>query len=242
MGGKTDYQAYSVTQGGVGNVMPDPVISRATIRSGATEPVWPTTEYATVTDGNNSPVYAPTGGGGTGGQPAEGNFPSDFPYAPQGSGGLAGPPGGGGTTTPGLVWTAIYARKVKGKVLEVINPAVFQHDRTVYPHHYFQYGVLTWLTGSNAGFTLDIRDSMGPGTQNGITSRPYIYGLELMPSPIRVGDTFEATVGCPKTRYACQQFNNMDNHRAFPDMPTEERALQTPNVTNGGFATPQNQK
>jgi hypothetical protein len=83
---------------------------------------------------------------------------------------------------------------------------------------------------------------MGPVTQNGVTSRPYIYGLELMPAPIRIGDTFEATVGCPKTRNACQLFNNMDNHRAFPDMPTEERALQTPNVMNQGYATPQNQK
>ena len=79
-------------------------------------------------------------------------------------------------------------------------------------------------------------------SDDGSQTRPYIYGLELMPAPLAVGDTFEATVGCAKTRYQCQLFNNMDNHRAFPDMPTEERALQTPNVMNQGYATPQNQK
>jgi hypothetical protein len=189
MGGKTDYQAYSVTQGGVGQVIADPIVDRRTSYSGAVEPVWPMTEYATIVDGE-------------------------------------------------VTWTAIFARKTRGAVIGEQTPAVFQHDRIVYPHHYFQYGKLTWITGENAGFVLDIRDSMGPVTQDGRTSEAYIYGMELMASPIRVGDVFEATVGCPKNRHACQLFNNMDNHRAFPDMPTEERALQTPNVMNQGYATP----
>jgi hypothetical protein len=193
MGGKTDYNSYSTTQGGVGGVVADPPTPTATANSGATEPTWPTTEYDTVVDG-------------------------------------------------GVTWTAIYARRTQGSVVGVLNPAVFQHDKTVYPHHYFQYGTLKWLTGLNAGVEMDIRDSMGTVTQNGATSQPYIFGLELMPAPIAVGDTFEATVGCPKTRYACQQFNNMDNLRCFPDMPTEERALQTPNIMSQGYSTPQNQK
>ena len=29
----------------------------------------------------------------------------------------------------------------------------FQHDRVVYPSHYFQYGTLIWLTGQNAGIS-----------------------------------------------------------------------------------------
>jgi hypothetical protein len=194
MGGKTSYGAYSVTQGGVGNVVLDPIVNSIGVQSGASEPNWPKVQYATIVDG-------------------------------------------------GVVWTAVYARKTKGTVMGVLNPAVFQHDRLVYPHHYFQYGVLTWLTGNNAGLTIDIRDSMGVVTNtDGSQTRPYIYGLELMPAPIHVGDQFTATVGCPKTRYACQEFNNMDNFRAFPDMPTEERALQTPNMTSSGYATPQNQK
>jgi hypothetical protein len=137
----------------------------------------------------------------------------------------------------GVTWTAIYARKTTGVVNGVLNGSVFQHTKTVYPNHYFQYGTLTWLTGANAGFECDIRDS--GGVVNG--SRPYIYALELMPNPVQVGDTFTATVGCAKTRFACQYFNNVDNLRAFPDMPTEERALATPNISNQGYA-PSNTK
>ena len=239
MGGKTDYGSYSTTQGGVGGVVADPPTPNAHASSGATEPSWPTTLYATVTDGvvvdgsgSSSIAYYEPGAVSA----PEG---SDFPSS---GGGIAEPVGYYGAGSNGITWTAIYARKTTGVVSGVLNPAVFQHDRTVYPHHYFQYGTLKWLTGLNAGVEMDIRDSMGPVTQNGATSKPYIFGLELMPAPIAVGDTFEATVGCPKTRYACQQFNNMDNLRCFPDMPTEERALQTPNITNQGYATPQNQK
>ena len=240
MGGKTDYGSYSTTQGGVGGVVADPPTPNAHASSGATEPNWPTTLYATVVDGavesgSGSPSvpYTPVVGAVNSG--GDGSWFG-------GGGGIVEPVGNYGAGSNGITWTAIYARKTQGVVKGVLNPAVFQHDRTVYPHHYFQYGKLKWLTGLNAGVEMDIRDSMGPVTQDGATSKPYIFGLELMPAPIAVGDTFEATVGCPKTRYACQQFNNMDNLRCFPDMPTEERALQTPNITNQGYATPQNQK
>lgn len=190
MSGKNSYGPYDVSQGGVGNVIADPIVNAQTATSGAAEPTWPTTEYATVTDG-------------------------------------------------GVTWTAIYARTTTGVVEGVLNQQVFQHNKTVYPSHFFQYGVLQWLTGNNAGFTSAIRDSYGPVTTGGVTSRPYVYTLELAPNPINVGDAFELTVGCNKTRYMCQLFNNMDNMRGFPDMPTEERALATPNISNQGYAPAQ---
>jgi hypothetical protein len=139
----------------------------------------------------------------------------------------------------GVTWTAIYARKTQGAVLARLNAATFQHDRGMYPHHYFQYGTLVWLTGQNAGLQVDIRESIGAVTQGGTTTRAYMILLEMMPNPIEPGDTFVVTVGCPKTRYACQEFNNVDNIRAFPDMPTEERALSTPNISNQGYAPKQ---
>ena len=67
---------------------------------------------------------------------------------------------------------------------------------------------------------------------------PYIFMLEQAQNPIQLGDTFQATVGCGKTRYDCQKFNNLDNMRACPDMPTEETALSTPNIMNQGYAPP----
>ena len=183
MGGKSSYGPYNVTQGGVGQVVADPATPAVHASSGAHEPAWPTSEYATVVDG-------------------------------------------------GITWTAIYARKTVGTVTGVLNPAVFQHNKGVYPNHYFQYGQLTWLTGANKGYTVDLRDSVG--SVGG--SIPYLFMLEQAQNPVMVGDTFEATVGCAKIRSQCQSFNNVNNMRAFPDMPTEERALSTPNISNQGFS------
>ena len=94
-------------------------------------------------------------------------------------------------------------------------------------------------TGQNAGLSVDIRDSAAPVTTGGVSTVPYMQLMEMMPNPIEPGDVFIATVGCGKTRYACQEFNNMDNHLAFPDMPTEERALATPNISNQGYSPKQ---
>lgn len=134
-----------------------------------------------------------------------------------------------------VIWTAIYARVNSGEVTGAINRALFQHNMSQYPDHYFQYGTVVFLTGKNAGRTSDIRDSIG-ATGGSI---PYLFLLEIMPYPIAPGDTFEATVGCSKIRIACINFNNLDNHRAFPDMPTEDRALATPNISNQGYAPKQ---
>ena len=200
MSSKTPYGPYDVTQGGVGEIIGDPTILAVQALSGATEPVWPTTEYATVSEG-----------GGT----------------------------LNGNTYPGITWTAIYARRARGAVTGVLNPAVFQHNKLVYPHHYFQYGTINWLTGLNAGFKSDVRDSYGVNSAVTPPTAPYIYMLEIAPNPIAIGDTFEATVGCAKLRDTCQRFNNFDNFRGFPDMPTEERAIQTPNISSQGWAPKQ---
>jgi uncharacterized phage protein (TIGR02218 family) len=190
MTSKSNYGPYNVSQGGVSSIVADPVINRVSGTSGATEPNWPASEYATVVDG-------------------------------------------------GITWTAVLARATQGTVTGVINPAVFQHDKTAYPTHYFQYGIVKWLTGANAGFTCDVRDSLGPVAQGGGMTKPYIYMLEMAPNPVQVGDTFKAIVGCAKNRLACQYFNNFDNFRGFPDMPTEERAIQTPNISAQGWAPKQ---
>jgi hypothetical protein len=134
-------------------------------------------------------------------------------------------------TDGGVTWTAILARVTTGAVTGTLNRALFQHDLEAYPDHYFQYGRLTFTSGKNIGKTSDLRDSLGPSA--GI---PYMFLLEIMPYEILPGDTFEATVGCAKVRISCINFNNLDNHRAFPDMPTEDRALSTPDISHQGYA------
>jgi len=68
--------------------------------------------------------------------------------------------------------------------------------------------------GENKGYSCDVRDSGGAE----LGEIPYVMMLEIMPNEIVPGDTFQLTVGCAKLRLSCQNFNNLDNYRAFPDM------------------------
>ena len=68
--------------------------------------------------------------------------------------------------------------------------------------------------------------------------RPLFFTLEAMSYRVSPGDRYECVVGCAKTRGACVAFDNIHNMRAFPDMPTEDKALATPNFTQQGTQAP----
>lgn len=118
-----------------------------------------------------------------------------------------------------LVWKTIRARRLRGTVTGVQSRAEFMdRSRMQEPPNYWQYGVVTWLTGDNAGLSSEVR-KFTP-IANG-----HFLMLEKMPANIKQGDTYEVRVGCAGTRSACRAFDNMNNFRGFPDMPTEEKAL-----------------
>lgn len=138
------------------------------------------------------------------------------------------------TDANGVKWKAMLARRAKSSVKGVYTRASFSAvGLDQYPLNYFKYGVLTWLTGENAGLSCEIRvHDKAPGV--------VFQLLEAMPYQIDPGDQFEALQGCSKTRNACKNsFNNIHNHRGFPDMPTEDKALATPNFTQQGEAKEQ---
>lgn len=127
-----------------------------------------------------------------------------------------------------LLWKAYPARKRRGTVTAIFNRGEFEDKNMNSAAHFFQYGLVTWLTGRNAGFSMEVRDFL-------FDPRPAFYLLEQMPFKIQVGDTYEVTVGCAKTRPVCiNKFENMNNFRGQPDMPTEDRALQTPSFSQQG--------
>lgn len=164
---------------GAGGIMADPVVTIAYGVSGLTEPAWPTTLDATVSDGN-------------------------------------------------LVWKAVLAREMPGTVTSVFNRARFEsRDLAWVRDRYFQYGVLEWLTGANAGFRMEVRQH-----RNGSVASFDL--LEAMPFVLARGDTFKVTPGCAKTRPACKFWNNIANMQGFPDMPTEDKALATPSYSSQG--------
>lgn len=134
----------------------------------------------------------------------------------------------GAEFTDGMLrWKTIRARRLRGKVTGVQTRGEFMDDSRNEPLEYWKYGVVTWLTGDNAGISCEVR-KFSPA-QNG-----HIMLLERMPAEIQKGDTYEIRVGCGGTRTACKAFDNMNNYRGFPDMPTEEKALAGANVTQPG--------
>lgn len=137
----------------------------------------------------------------------------------------------GATITDGqLTWKCIDARvKEGGVVTGLISRTVFQDANLTEASGTFQYGVLQWLTGENVGKITEVRQhTAGPPSQ--------ITMLEIMPAPIHKGDTYSISFGCPKIRTACSaRYDNILNFRGFGDMPTEDRALTSPN-----FSTAQN--
>ena len=94
---------------------------------------------------------------------------------------------------------------------------------------YYSRGLLTWLTGANAGANVDVRSH----TKDGTTSifdlwTPAVAGVE-------VGDTFEVIAGCKQTLAVCRdKFNNVPNYRGFPHMPGKD--IVTVYVEQGGEA------
>lgn len=157
--------------------------------TGATEPVWPTTNGATITDGQ-------------------------------------------------LTWEAFPANIQNGTVTGAISRTQFQDSGRTEDAGWYQYGTLQFLSGNNAGKLVEVRQQ----TKGDSTTPTVITLLESMPAPIHVGDTYRIMVGCSKIRTSCQtKFNNILNHRGFPDMPTEDRALTTPDFSTSqplNFSTP----
>lgn len=132
------------------------------------------------------------------------------------------------TDANGITWRAILARKTKGTVTGIFGRANFSSEGLVaYPDDYFQYGIIEWLTGENAGLKTEVHAFKK-------LPSPNIELFEAMPFIVSPGDTFTVSQGCAKTRTACRVFNNNNNHRGFPDMPTEDKALATPNFSQQG--------
>lgn len=88
---------------------------------------------------------------------------------------------------------------------------------------YFSRGVLTWLTGPNAGVAYDIKVHAGDVIElwTPCTETP------------QVGDTASITAGCLQTAEVCKtKFNNLANFQGFPHMPGNDIVTTYP--TQGG--------
>ncbi|SDH74187.1 DUF2163 domain-containing protein [Roseospirillum parvum] len=87
---------------------------------------------------------------------------------------------------------------------------------------WYDYGVLMWLTGANAGYAQEVKSWDGAST------------LALwLPAKLEIaeGDTATLYPGCAKTRAVCRdKFANVINFRGFPDLPGIDQAMSYPDA------------
>lgn len=100
---------------------------------------------------------------------------------------------------------------------EVAGPPITIRAQTL---GYFDGGRVTWLTGANAGLSMEIK------TWDGTDA------LDLflrMPHDIQIGDTFTAIPGCDKRIPTCVAFGLILNFGGEATVPGEDAARQYPN-------------
>lgn len=84
-------------------------------------------------------------------------------------------------------------------------------------NEWYQFGVVEWLTGANAGAKMEVRSSTSAG----------VIALQLpMVADIAVGDTGTIAPGCDKRGDTCRdKFSNKINFRGFEDIPGVDRLM-----------------
>ena len=86
---------------------------------------------------------------------------------------------------------------------------------------WFAFGLVTWLTGQNAGLTMEVRSWDGTNVNLFLP----------MPYTIQVGDTFSIVPGCDKRAPTCvSKFNNVFNFRGERDVPGQDAVLYYPDA------------
>lgn len=104
----------------------------------------------------------------------------------------------------------LTALTVTGAATAVTGQATFSDANRTEEAGYFDYGVITWTTGANAGLRMEVK--FYDGAQFEL--------FEPMPYPIDVGDEYQVHPGCDKRFDTCKaKFDNAINFRGEPYIP-----------------------
>jgi len=109
---------------------------------------------------------------------------------------------------------------VTGTVTGVTGPRVWTDSSRAEAAGYFTYGVVTWTSGANAGYAMEVKTHAAGG----------VMTLQLpMPFAVAVGDTYSMTPGCDKLLSTCiGKFGNVLNFRGEPHLPGQDKVLRGP--------------
>lgn len=115
-----------------------------------------------------------------------------------------------------VVWETVRALTVYGHVVTVysaskIGASLESGDE---PAGFFDAGLLTWVTGGNAGLALEVKSHTVSGAEH------VVELVEPFPRGIALGDALTLRAGCGKTLADCRdKFNNTYNRRAEDYVP-----------------------
>ncbi len=99
------------------------------------------------------------------------------------------------------------------------NKRVFIDSSRAEAEGFFELGEVTWTSGDNVGLSVEVKD---------FTGATFVLWRSLL-KPIQIGDTYTAKPGCDKTEPTCKdKFNIFVNYGGFPDVPGQDRIVQTP--------------
>jgi uncharacterized phage protein (TIGR02218 family) len=109
---------------------------------------------------------------------------------------------------------------VTGTVTSVTNPRVWTDSTRAEAAGYFTFGRVTWTSGANAGYSMEIKGHATGG----------VMTLQLpMPYTLAVGDGYSLEPGCDKLKATCiAKFSNVLNFRGEPDLPGQDAILRGP--------------
>jgi hypothetical protein len=100
------------------------------------------------------------------------------------------------------------------------NPYVqFTVAGVAQPDDYFQLGIIEFLTGQNAGATIEVETWLASGV---------VQTSFLLPFPASVGDTLRIRKDCGKTEADCIAYGNIVNMRAEHLTPVQDQSLMVP--------------
>lgn len=101
-------------------------------------------------------------------------------------------------------------------------------DNPVAPGTAWDFGYIEWSDGKNAGRKMEVK------SWNNSTK---VLTLFLpMPLTVEINDEFDIYVGCDKLVPTCKDvYDNLNNFRGFPFIPTVREILKYPDTTSSGY-------
>ena len=126
---------------------------------------------------------------------------------------------GNPTTDNTVTWEAIQALSLDGTVTTGASLITFADTSLTEADGFWALGKITWLTGNNAGRSMEVKES---------TSTGGVIELYLpMPDTIDAGDTFTIEAGCARrlAEDCLAKYDNVNNARMEPYIPGIDAVL-----------------